>query len=90
MATQEDVTSLLDSIPHKATNCEIHNDEVLKFFCETYNKLVCRDCIILQHNGRKYDRLEQVTGKGKKELKCLLTEAEVASDKLQSSISKAN
>ena len=89
-AKQEDVTSLFDSIPHKATICEIHNDEVLKFFCETCNKLVCRDCIILQHNGHKYDRVEQVAEKSKKELKCLLTEAEVASDKLQSSISEAN
>ena len=87
---QEDFASLFDSIPHKATNCEIHNDEVLKFFCETCNKLVCRDCLILQHNGHKYDRVEQLAEKGKKELKCLATEAETASDKLQSSISEAN
>ena len=68
---QEDFASLFDSIPHKATNCEIHNDEVLKFFCETCNKLVCRDCLILQHNGHKYGRVEQLAEKGKKELKCL-------------------
>ena len=87
---QEDFTSLFDSIPHKATNCEIHNDEVLKFFCETCNKLVCRDCLILQHHGHKYDRVEQLAEKGKKKLKYLVSEAEAASDKLQSSISKAN
>ena len=87
---QEDFTSLFDSIPHKATNCEIHNDEVLKFFCETCNKLVCRDCLILQHNGHKYDRVEPLAEKGKKKLKCLVTEAEAASEKLQRSISKTN
>ena len=89
-AKQEDFTSLFGSISHKSTNCEIHNDEVLKFFCETCNKLVCRDCLILQHNGHKYDRVEQLAEKGKKELKCLVTEAEAASEKLQTSISKAN
>ena len=87
---QEDFMSLFDSIPHKATHCEIHNDEVLKFFCKTCNKLVCRDCLILQHNGHKYDRVEHVAEKSKKELKCLATEAEAASDKLQSSISEVN
>ena len=87
---QGDCTSLFGSIPHKTTNCEMHNDEVLKFFCETCNKLVCRDCLILQHHGHKYDRVEQLAEKGKKELKCLVSEAESASDKLQSSISKAN
>ena len=89
-AKQEDFMSLFDSIPHKATNCKIHNDEVLKFFCETCNKLVCRDCLILQHNSHKYDRVEQLAEKGKKQLKCLVTEAEAASEKLQTSISKAN
>ena len=90
-AKQEEIMSLFDSIPHKTTSCEMHNDEVLKFVCETCsNKLVCRDCLILQHNGHEYDRVEQVAERGKEELKVLLSETESASDKLQTSISELN
>ena len=90
-AKQEEIMSLFDSIPHKTTSCEMHNDEVLKFVCETCsNKLVCRDCLILQHNGHEYDRVEQVAERGKQELKVLLSETESASDKLQTAIAEAN
>eukprot|EP00729_Bicosta_minor_P018938 gene18938-biopygen5531 len=31
--------------------CSIHTDEVLKFFCDDCQMLVCATCAVLQHNG---------------------------------------
>ncbi len=82
--------TLLDSIPHKTTSCQLHSDEVLKFYCETCKQLVCRDCIILKHNNHKYDRVEQVAEKGKQQLKPLLSQATSAADQLKTSASEAD
>ncbi len=82
--------TLLDSIPHKTASCQLHSDEVLKFYCETCKQLVCRDCIILKHNNHKYDRVEQVAEKGKQQLKSLLSQATSAADQLKTSASEAD
>ncbi len=82
--------TLLDSIPHKTASCQLHSDEVLKFYCETCKQLVCRDCIILKHNNHKYDRVEQVAEKGKQQLKYLLLQATSAADQLKTSASEAD
>ncbi len=82
--------TLLDSIPHKTASCQLHSDEVLKFYCETCKQLVCRDCIILKHNNHKYDRVEQVAEKGKQQLKSLLSQATSAADQLKTSVSEAD
>ncbi len=82
--------TLLDSIPHKTASCQLHSDELLKFYCETCKQLVCRDCIILKHNNHKYDRVEQVAEKGKQQLKPLLPQATSAADQLKTSASEAD
>ncbi len=82
--------TLLDSIPHKTASCQLHSDEVLRFYCETCKQLVCRDCIILKHNNHKYDRIEQVAEKGKQQLKSLLSQATSAAHQLKTSASEAD
>ncbi len=82
--------TLLDSIPHNTASCQLHSDEVLKFYCETCKQLVCIDCIILKHNNHKYDRVEQVSEKGKQQLKSLLSQATSAADQLKTSASEAD
>ena len=45
----------LDSIPHKPMNCQLHEDETLKVYCETCGILICRDCMAIEHSGHTYD-----------------------------------
>ena len=66
------------NIARKPMFCALHNDEKLKFFCETCQTLVCCDCIIPEHSGHKYDRIEKVAEKEKNDLLSVLGDAEAA------------
>ncbi|GAA6100953.1 E3 ubiquitin-protein ligase TRIM33 isoform X1 [Tachysurus ichikawai] len=39
--------------------CPIHKQETLKLFCETCDKLTCRDCQLLEHKEHRYQFLEE-------------------------------
>ena len=78
---------LLKTIPHKVSNCTIHSDEVLKFYCKSCSQLICRDCVILSHQKHEYDRIEQVSDEEKSKLKSLLDEIEKAATELESALS---
>ena len=34
--------------------CTKHDGEPLKLYCNTCDKLICRDCIVIDHSGHKY------------------------------------
>ncbi|KAI8498629.1 hypothetical protein Bbelb_238310 [Branchiostoma belcheri] len=40
--------------------CPKHGDEKLKFYCETCQSPICRDCTVLQHKDHKYGLLADV------------------------------
>ncbi|KAI8498628.1 hypothetical protein Bbelb_238300 [Branchiostoma belcheri] len=42
--------------------CAKHQDEKLKFYCETCQSPICRDCKDLQHKDHKYGLLADVVG----------------------------
>ncbi|XP_069759258.1 transcription intermediary factor 1-alpha-like isoform X5 [Narcine bancroftii] len=39
--------------------CPIHKQEQLKLFCETCDRLTCRDCQLLEHKEHRYQFLEE-------------------------------
>ncbi|GCB73317.1 hypothetical protein scyTo_0002473 [Scyliorhinus torazame] len=39
--------------------CPVHKQEHLKLFCETCDKLTCRDCQLLEHKEHRYQFLEE-------------------------------
>lgn len=41
----------------KPVFCDIHKQEPLKLFCETCDRLTCRDCQLLKHKDHKYAEL---------------------------------
>ena len=45
-----------DSLPvvHQEVKCSKHKDEPLKLYCHDCHKLVCRDCIVIDHKEHKY------------------------------------
>lgn len=80
--------SLLNSIPRKVMNCQLHSDEALKFYCTTCSCLVCRDCVILSHNGHSYDRIEATAEKEKGDLLAVVDETRSAASKLEDAMAK--
>ena len=52
-----------------------HEGEVLKFYCETCQQLVCRDCILIEHKDHSHVNLSKVTKSHKEEMKTLLDPA---------------
>ena len=79
---------LLKNIPKMPLNCQKHSDEALKFYCETCSMLICRDCIILEHSGHSYNRIENVAEKEKADLVSILGKAEGAKTELDDAIAK--
>ena len=79
---------LLKNIPEMPLNCQKHSDEALKFYCETCSMLICRDCVILEHSGHSYNRIENVVEKEKADLVSILGKAEGAKTELDDAIAK--
>ena len=75
-------------IPHQPVHCQIHHDEMLKFYCETCAVLICRDCIVLKHIGHEYERVEIVAEKQKTELSLIIKDTKSAIAKVDGVISQ--
>ncbi|KAK1152664.1 hypothetical protein AOXY_G30764 [Acipenser oxyrinchus oxyrinchus] len=43
----------------RAVFCPIHKQEALKLFCETCDRLTCRDCQLQEHKEHRYQFLEE-------------------------------
>ena len=43
---------------HRPAFCRIHRSEHLKYYCETCNEAVCRDCVLMEHRQHKYDYIK--------------------------------
>ena len=75
-------------IARKQIICQLHEDEILKFYCNTCSALICRDCMAIEHSGHVYDRIEKVSEKEKANLQTLLRDAEGAKAKLEGASGK--
>ena len=79
---------LLNSVPHKEMNCQLHSDEKLKFYCKTCSCLICRDCVVLSHNGHKYERMEKIAEEERSDLMSFLAETDSAGSDLQDAMAQ--
>ena len=75
-------------IAPKQITCQLHEDEILKFYCNTCSTLICRDCMAIEHSGHIYDRIEKVSEKEKANLQTLLRATEGAKAKLEGASGK--
>ena len=83
----QDEMGLLNRIAHKSISCSL-SGEVLKFYCKTCSRLICRDCMVLSHTGHSYDYIEAVAESEKKDLLPLVKKAESAAGKLEDAMAK--
>ena len=56
--------------------CEEHDDEVLKLFCKTCNKVICRDCALVKHREHDYAFIREVRPETQEHLELLLKKVE--------------
>ncbi|XP_062852518.1 transcription intermediary factor 1-alpha isoform X2 [Trichomycterus rosablanca] len=54
----EEMSSGMGASTQKPVFCEIHKQEPLKLFCETCDRLTCRDCQLLKHKDHNYQFLD--------------------------------
>ena len=80
--------SQIHAIPPKHLSCGQHPDENLKFFCKTCETLICRDCIVLEHNGHTYNRIEKIAEKEKADLLASIGDAETAKSSIENAMAQ--
>uniref|UniRef100_A0A4W3HSE3 RING-type E3 ubiquitin transferase n=1 Tax=Callorhinchus milii TaxID=7868 RepID=A0A4W3HSE3_CALMI len=56
---KEDVSPAVCVSNQRALFCPVHRQEQLKLFCETCDRLTCRDCQLLEHKEHRYQFLEE-------------------------------
>ncbi|XP_047430938.1 transcription intermediary factor 1-alpha isoform X2 [Mugil cephalus] len=55
---KEEMSPAVGMSTQKPVFCDIHKQEPLKLFCETCDRLTCRDCQLLKHKDHNYQFLE--------------------------------
>ena len=58
----------------KPAFCTKHADEVLKLYCDTCQKTICRDCTIVDHRDHKYNFVADVAERERKAVEAVLQE----------------
>ena len=52
--------------------CDEHKGELLKLFCKTCEKVICRDCALVKHREHKYVFIHESRHEAQKQLKVLV------------------
>ena len=70
----KEVRRLGTKIPKKPAICSKHSGESLKLFCITCQKVICRDCTIVDHREHEYNFVADIAAKERKILQGVLQE----------------
>lgn len=59
---------------HNPDNCSEHNREELTYFCQTCDKLICRECTVVNHPNttHAFEPLKEASSKHRQEITALL------------------
>ena len=66
--------------------CSKHKDEPLKLYCHTCHKLICRDCIVIDHKGHEYAFVVDAAPQCKSAVKEKATSLQNVSSNLKSAL----
>ena len=56
----------------KPAFCEKHGGELVKLFCQTCQKTICRDCTIVDHREHKYNFVADIAEKERRSVRAIL------------------
>ena len=57
-------------------HCDEHKDELLKLFCKTCEKVICRDCALVKHRQHEYAFVHEFRHEAQKQLELLVKKVE--------------
>ena len=60
----------------KVQYCKDHEDEVLKLFCKTCKKVICRDCALVKHRDHDYTFIREIRPEIQQQLEALTREVQ--------------
>ena len=60
----------------KVQYCKDHEDEVLKLFCKTCKKVICRDCALVKHRDHDYTFIREIRPEIQRQLEALTKEVQ--------------
>ena len=60
----------------KVQYCKDHEDEVLKLFCKTCKKVICRDCALVKHRDHDYTFIREIRPEIQQQLETLTKEVQ--------------
>ncbi|KFB40828.1 AGAP001328-PA-like protein [Anopheles sinensis] len=63
-----------NGLPGKNIMCEMHPQEKLSLYCETCDRLTCRDCQLVDHRDHKYKFANEIASETRSSLSALLSE----------------
>ncbi|XP_077994227.1 transcription intermediary factor 1-alpha-like isoform X2 [Glandiceps talaboti] len=66
----------VSQVRDKQMMCPLHKQEPLKLYCETCDKLTCRDCQLLGHKEHKYQFVNEAAARQKGQMTALLKKLE--------------
>ena len=66
----------------KIVRCSKHKDEIIKLFCKTCQRTICRDCTIVDHQGHKYGFVEDVAEEEKQKIRQNLNDVKQRKDRV--------
>ncbi len=72
----------------KDRECRYHEGEVMKFYCETCEELICKECIMCYHLVHQYVRLQDAIKSQSKTLADLAASGEKSKKKYRDAIEK--
>ena len=61
---------------HKRQHCQEHEDELLKLYCKTCKKVICRDCALVTHREHSYAFVREVRTDVQKKLEELISKVQ--------------
>ncbi|CAH3106182.1 hypothetical protein pdam_00005620 [Pocillopora damicornis] len=75
---------------HRPLLCTVHERDVLKYFCETCDEPVCRECLIIDHREHHYGYLKDVDKKHRSEVGVLVMNTKKRIAPLKEAIEKVS
>lgn len=74
MVSVEEAKKMGSAAMAKPSLCKEHKGEVMKVFCATCDKVICRDCTVVEHRDHEYTFVKEAYSKEKERLLNILSE----------------
>ena len=77
---------------HQKKYCKVHEEQVLRFFCETCGELICRDCTVVDHPSTSHTlvNVKNAAKRQRTEIEQLTRSCEEVSKKIKDALKEVD